>query len=68
MKTKVEIVCKKHGSFHQTPEHHLRGAGCPHCAGNVKRTTKSFAKDAFEWFSMNCPLGKDWNKEYSRKF
>lgn len=29
---KVIIICKKHGEFVQTPEHHIRGSGCPHCA------------------------------------
>lgn len=28
---KVEIICKVHGSFMQTPHNHLRGAGCPKC-------------------------------------
>lgn len=32
---KVIIICKKHGQFTQTPEHHLRGCGCPNCA-NIK--------------------------------
>ena len=30
---KVEIICKKHGSFFQTPESHRTGSGCPDCAG-----------------------------------
>lgn len=29
--TKVEIICKKHGAFLQTPNSHLQGSGCPHC-------------------------------------
>jgi len=29
--SKIEIVCKKHGSFLQTPKSHLRGDGCPKC-------------------------------------
>lgn len=29
---KVEILCKKHGSFSQKPSHHKRGNGCPECA------------------------------------
>lgn len=29
--TKVEILCKEHGSFYQTPNHHLEGKGCPKC-------------------------------------
>lgn len=27
----VEIICKKHGSFWQTPTNHLYGKGCPLC-------------------------------------
>lgn len=30
--TKVEIICKEHGSFWLTPASHLRGAGCPICS------------------------------------
>lgn len=30
--TKVEIICKIHGSFMQTPTGHLSGQGCPSCA------------------------------------
>lgn len=30
-KTKVEIICKKHGSFFQIPNNHLRGSGCNVC-------------------------------------
>ncbi len=28
----VEIICREHGSFHQTPVNHLHGSGCPDCA------------------------------------
>lgn len=34
--TKVIIECKEHGSFSQTPYHHLSGNGCPKCAGKNK--------------------------------
>jgi len=38
---KVIIICKKHGSFLQIPNHHLRGSGCPKCKnekiGNICR-------------------------------
>lgn len=30
-KTKVEIICKKHGSFYQKPHNHINGQGCPSC-------------------------------------
>ena len=29
--TQVTIICKEHGSFFQSPAHHLRGHGCPTC-------------------------------------
>lgn len=29
--TKVEIICKKHGPFSQSPNFHLQGGGCPTC-------------------------------------
>jgi Zn finger protein HypA/HybF involved in hydrogenase expression len=28
---KTEITCKKHGSFFQTPNEHMRNRGCPKC-------------------------------------
>ena len=30
-RTKVTIICSKHGEFLQTPNHHLKGTGCPKC-------------------------------------
>lgn len=30
-KTKVEIICPKHGVFKQIPETHMKGVGCPKC-------------------------------------
>jgi hypothetical protein len=29
--TKVKIICKKHGEFHQRPYNHKKGEGCPIC-------------------------------------
>jgi len=43
---KVKIICKKHGIFEQTPNSHLRGAGCPECSGNKRITSKAFIKKA----------------------
>lgn len=37
-RTKVEIVCKEHGSFFQIPNNHLRGNGCPKCQGSNQDT------------------------------
>lgn len=33
--TKIEIICKIHGVFIQTPHHHLMGCGCPNCYDSV---------------------------------
>jgi hypothetical protein len=40
-KTPIEIVCKLHGLFFQTPETHLHGITCcPVCTGHTKFTTE----------------------------
>lgn len=31
--TKLEIICKAHGSFFQQPNSHFNGSGCPECGG-----------------------------------
>lgn len=45
-KTKIIIICKLHGSFEQTPNNHLTGYGCPSCANNKQKDTKTFIKEA----------------------
>ena len=37
---KTEIYCSAHGSFFQTPAHHLNGTGCPSCAKTGFDTSK----------------------------
>ena len=32
---KVEIICKKHGSFFQVPITHMRGHRCPSCSSSI---------------------------------
>lgn len=44
-KEKIEIICPIHGSFLQTPQHHLKGCGCPKCAGR-DNTTEDFLRKA----------------------
>lgn len=44
---KVEIICKKHGSFYQTPANHMLGNNCPYCA-NKNVTLKNFIEKAKE--------------------
>ena len=40
-RTKIEIVCKKHGSFFQSPNKHMQGRGCPAC-GRERTTEHNF--------------------------
>lgn len=40
--TKIEIICKLHGGFIQSPHDHLSGAGCPECSGHKRITTANF--------------------------
>lgn len=44
--TKVEILCKKHGSFWQAAGSHLSGCKCPKCNGGVGITTDDFVSKA----------------------
>ena len=41
-KTKVVIICPKHGKFEQYPSNHLKGIGCMECSGKRKLTNKEF--------------------------
>lgn len=47
-KKKVDIICKIHGIFKQTPSNHLSGHMCIFCAGLNKKTTYEFIKEANE--------------------
>ena len=51
LKTKVCIICPKHGEFWQAPHSHLRGKGCPKCgreknANSIKITNEIFIEKA----------------------
>lgn len=46
-KKKIKIFCNKcKNYFFQTPGSHLRGNGCPYCAGNFHHTKDDFIKKA----------------------
>ena len=38
MNINIDIICNKHGVFHQRPGNHLQGKGCPYCNGGIKKT------------------------------
>jgi len=49
VKTKVDIICKHHGVFKQSPDHHInKKGGCAKCAGNVVKTTPEFISKALK--------------------
>lgn len=39
---KVCVICPEHGEFWITPAHHIRGQGCPVCAGTKLSNTEEF--------------------------
>lgn len=41
-RTKVEIICKKHGIFKQNPETHLSGSICPICSNETRMQTLEY--------------------------
>lgn len=46
-KTKICIICQKHGEFWQTPSHHLQGCNCPKCANEEIHNKQRHKKDEF---------------------
>ena len=51
-KSKVCIICPKHGEFWQTPDSHLHKHGCPKCAGKL-RTKEDFIEDSIKLHGNN---------------
>ena len=49
-KTKVTIICKKHGPFQQRPSHHIHYLnGCPQCAREIE--TSRPQQEIYDWLS-----------------
>ena len=46
-KIHVEIICKEHGIFSQSPSHHIDGEGCPMCKNNTISKLKTKPKEKF---------------------
>lgn len=46
-KTKICIICPKHGEFWQTPSNHLSGKGCPICG--KEKTVKTKRKSVLDF-------------------
>lgn len=55
--TKVEIICKEHGAFTQTPKMHKLGQGCPTCGLNkCEEKNIRIRKDASARFASECAI------------
>ena len=52
-KTKVIVICPKHGEFSIRPDCLLTGTGCPYCGGTKKNTTETFIEKAKYVHNMN---------------
>lgn len=46
-KSKVEIICPKHGSFQQPPHHHIKGIGCPKCKADKISEAQCLTNEEF---------------------
>lgn len=46
--TKVEVICKEHGSFFVRPDAHIRKVGCPYCNGGIKYDNLTFINKSNE--------------------
>jgi len=57
-KSKVEIICKEHGSFWQTVDNHLKGRGCLICSGKQTSTTLDFIEKAKKVHEDNYDYSK----------
>ena len=56
--TEINIICKEHGNFTQTPQGHLSGRGCKKCSGKYKYSTE-------EWIIMAKEMHGD-KYDYSK--
>ena len=52
-KTKVKIICTKHGVFEQRPNNHLNGQNCSNCTNNnIKSDKDKFIKKSLNKFGI----------------
>jgi hypothetical protein len=70
MKNGVCIICPEHGEFWQTPDNHMKGKGCPHCAqSKLESVTREFLtkngiefieQKEFDWLRYKNPMRLDF--------
>jgi hypothetical protein len=54
---KIEIICRKHGSFFQKPNGHLNGWGCRKCGRDI--VAKKFARTKEEFIAQSKKIHGD---------
>jgi hypothetical protein len=57
-KKKVEIICPKHGSFNQEPQHHIKGVGCPGCKADKNSQARLLTQNEFIERALAVHSGK----------
>jgi len=65
--TKVEIICKEHGSFWQAPSNHLSNHGCPICGCNVRNEKNRKGKEQFIFEAINIHKNNEGLPKYDYK-
>lgn len=61
MRDKVEIICKKHGSFLQYPFDHINGHGCPKCGFIVSKSEDEIYHFISQYIGENEIIRHDRN-------
>ena len=57
--TKINIKCRKHGNFLQSPHQHLTGKGCPKCF----KTSSKLEKEILKFVKSICKVVKSTDRE-----
>lgn len=72
-KQKIEIICRKHGSFFMTVKSHMKGSNCPECGKEYKANIfskkdkrKRSPKNRVHMVSMSKNLLETW-KNYEKE-
>jgi hypothetical protein len=62
-RTKIKIICPKHGIFEQKPNAHKMGSGCPSCGGKQKLTIPQIINRAQNIHSIDSKPKYHYNIE-----
>ena len=63
-RTKIEVICRKHGSWSTLPEQLFRGQGCPVCGGKTVTKNNSLGMMNFlivDDLALMYLILKDWS-------